>query len=122
MGRQQSRIGIDGRHRFLSSCGGRASLRPVAQLLSIGGRRCMSAPGVSGPMLVEAVEPVVVLVRCETTAVFVVVSGRELNETLLCEAVARSGSRVDEPKGRVVPAEFTGVQLHDCDRSPIVVW
>src|ERR1700756_3530853 len=84
MGRQQSRIGIDGRHRFLSSCGGRASLRPVAQLLSIGGGDCMSAAGASSPMLVEPVAAG--LVRYETPAVLLVVGGEEMDVALAWQA------------------------------------
>ena len=72
-------------------------------------------------MLVDAVEATVLL-RYETTTVLVVVSGDELDETLLWLSIARSGSRIDEAKGRVVSAKFPGAQLHDCDRSPIMIW
>ena len=82
----------------------------------------MSAAGASSPMLVEPVEALVMLLRYETTAILVVVSGNVLGETLLCDAIVQSGSRVDETKGWVVSAEFSGAQLHDRDRSPIVIW
>src|SRR3974390_2605242 len=101
MGRQQGRIGIDGRHRFLSSSTERASLGAFAPLLSIGRGGCVSTAAASRPLLVDAVEATVLL-RYETTPVLVVVSGDELDETLLWLSIARSGSRIDEAKGRVV--------------------